>query len=242
MELIFSNLIIYRYNQKQAENVVRQCDEWLGNVMPDYHKYIRLKKEAKSKKCLLRDLKVKQKQTSKLNITKQMSLSKEITALTEDIEELKSELSNLFLSYRDEALFLELCSRIPSFEERRKKQADLQVTLKSRIAEQTKSFLTIKTNVPPEQETELKSERSLIHPDAIEQAKEHLQSAYKGKFDYQQFTEAQSYISESLNEAEKDLSIKQQLEQAKQDSKHHNTMHIVSRDRSPLNLSAQRWD
>lgn len=230
MELIFFNLVIYRYNQKQAEKVVRQCDEWLDDVKPDYQKYIRLKKEAKSKKCLLHDLKAEQKNTSKLNITKQMSLSKEITALTEDIEELKSELSNLFLSYRDEASFLELYSRIPSFEERRKRQADLQATLKSRIAEQTKNFLTLKTNVFPEQETELKSERSLIHPDTIEQAREHLQSAYQGKFDYQQFTEAQSYISALLNESEKDLSIKQQLEQAKQDSKCHNTVHITSRD------------
>lgn len=77
---------------------------------------------------------------------------------------------------------------------------------------------------------ELKSERSLIHPDTIEHAREHLQSAYQGKFDYQQFTEAQYYICASLNEAEKDLSIKQCLERAKQDSKHHNTAHIVSRD------------
>lgn len=168
MELIFSNLIIYRYNQKQAENVVRQCDEWLDDVRPDHQKYIHLKKEGKSMKCLLRDLKAEQKNTPKLNITKQMSLSKEITALTEDIEELKSELSNLFLSYRDEASFLELCSKISSFEERRKKQANLPTTLESRIVEQTKNFLTLKTNVPLGLETELKSERSLIHPDIIE--------------------------------------------------------------------------
>lgn len=62
-------------------------------------------------------------------------------------------------------------------------------------------------------------ERSLIRPDTIEQTRERLQSAYLGKFDYQQFTEAQSYISMSLNEAEKDLSIKQRSEQAKQNSR-----------------------
>ena len=214
MELIFSNLIIYRYNQNQAGNVIRQCNEWLDDIKLDYQKYIRLKKEAKSKKCLLRDLKAEQKTTPKLNITKQLSLSKEITTLTEDIEELKSELSNLFLSYRDEASFMELCSRIPAFEERRKKQADLQTILESRITEQTKNFLSLKTNVPTEQETELKSERSLslIHLDTIEQAREHLQSTYRDKFDYQQFTEAQAYISISLNEAEKDFSIKRRLE------------------------------
>ena len=230
MELIFSNLVIYRYNQKQAGNVVRQCDEWLNDVKPDYQKYIRLKKETTSRKCLLRNLKAEQKHTPKLNITKQVNLSKEITALTENIEELKSEISNLFLSYRNEVSFLELCSRIPSFEERRKKQADLQANLESRIAEQTQNFLALKTNIPPEQETELKAERSLIHPNTIEHAREHLQSAYQGKFDYQQFTEAQSYITESLNETEKDLSIKQRLEQAKQYFEHNNTVHIVSRD------------
>ena len=154
MELIFFNLIIYRYNQNQAGNVIRQCNKWLDDVEPDYQKYIRLKKETKSRKCLLRDLNAEQKTTPKLNITKQMSLSKAITTLTEDIEELKSELLNLFLSW-NEASFMELCSRIPNFDERRKKQADLQTILESRIAEQTKNFLSLKTNVPTEQETEI---------------------------------------------------------------------------------------
>ena len=97
MEHIFMNLIINCYNQRQTQKVVGQCDDWLDTVKLDYQKYNNLKKETKSKKCILHDIKSEQKAISKLNIAKQINLSKEITTLTKDIEELKSELSSLLL-------------------------------------------------------------------------------------------------------------------------------------------------
>ncbi len=80
--------IISRYKQKQAQKAVGECDEWLNWIKPEYHKYNDLKRETKSKKCCLRNLKSEQKATSKLNISKQVTLSKEIATLTEDMEEL----------------------------------------------------------------------------------------------------------------------------------------------------------
>ena len=46
--------------------------------------------------------------------------------------ELKSELSNLLLYYKDETAFKELCSKIPEYEEKRKKQKDLQNMLETK--------------------------------------------------------------------------------------------------------------
>lgn len=215
MELIFTNLIINRYSQKQAQKAIGQCDEWLNWIKPEYQKYNRIKNETKSKKCLLRNLKSKQKATSKLNISKQVSLSKEIATLTEDIEELKSELSNLLLYYKDETEFKELCSKISEYEERRKKHMDFQNTLETKIAGHTKEFISLKDKITPDEETDLKKEREALHPDTIAQAREHLQSAYKDKFDCNQFTEAKTYISDLLKEEEREYSIRQRLEQAK---------------------------
>ena len=125
MEHVFANLIISRYKQKQAQKAVGVCNEWLNWIKPKYQKYNDLKGETKSKKCFLRDLKSEQKATSKLNISKQITLSKEIATLTEDIEELKSELSGLLLYYKDEAVFKELCARIPDYRTETKRDAKI---------------------------------------------------------------------------------------------------------------------
>ena len=226
MEHIFTNLIISRYKQKQAQKAVGEYDEWLNQIKPEYHKYNDLKKEAKSKKCLLRDLKSEQKATSKLNISKQVTLSKEIATLTEDIEELKSELSNLLLYYKDETEFKEVCAKIPDYEETCRKFKDLQHTFEARIDEYTKEFLSLKDKISPDEETALKKERETLHSDTIAQAKEHLQVAYIEKFDYNQFAEAKTYISDLLDETEREYSIRQRLEQAKVQSKQQNNQQV----------------
>ncbi len=138
------------------------------------------------------------------------------------MEELKSELSNLLLYYKDEVEFKEVCSKIPEYEEKRKVYSDLQHTLETRIAEHTNNFLSLKDKIAPNEEAALKKERELLHPDTVTQAREHLQSAYKDKFDNNQFAEAKSYVSDLLNETEREYSIRQRLEQAKIQSKQQN--------------------
>ena len=226
MEHIFANLIISRYKQRQAQKAVGECGEWLSWIKPEYQKYNDLKKETKSKKCFLRDLKSEQKATSKLNISKQVALSKEIATLTEDIEELKSELSNLLLYYKDETEFKEVCAKIPDYEEKCRKFKDLQHTFEARIDEYTKEFLSLKDKISPDEETALKKERETLHPETIAQAREHLQSAYIDKFDYNQFAEAKTYISDLLDETEREYSIRQRLEQAKAQSKQQNHQQV----------------
>ena len=234
MEHIFANLIISRYKQKQAQKAVGECDEWLNWIKPEYHKYNDLKRETKSKKSFLRNLKSEQKATSKLNISKRIALSKEIATLTEDIEELKSELSNLLLYYKDEVEFKELCSKIPEYEEKRKKQEDLQNILGTRISDQTKEYLSLKDKVTPDEEVEFKLQRDILRPDIVLEAKEHLQAVYKDRFNYNQFSEAKSYISSSLDEAEREYAIKQRLEYAREQSQHYNSKH------QPLKKSRER--
>ena len=218
--------IISRYKQKQAQKAVGECDEWLNWIKPEYHKYNDLKRETKSKKCCLRNLKSEQKATSKLNISKQVTLSKEIATLTEDIEELKSELSNLLLYYKDEAEFKELCAKIPDYEEKRKTYKNLQHTFDARIEEHTKEFLSLKDKISPDEETALKKERETLHPDTITQARIHLQVAYKDRFNYNQFAEAKTYISDLIDETEREYSIRQRLEKAKAQSKQQNHQQI----------------
>jgi hypothetical protein len=179
-------------------------------------------------------LNAERKATSKVNLLKLKNLSKEIAELTEDMEELKSELSNLLLYYKDEVEFKELCSKIPEYEEKRKKQEDLQNILGTRISDQTKEYLSLKDKVTPDEEVEFKLQRDILRPDIVLEAKEHLQAVYKDRFNYNQFSEAKPYISSSLDEAEREYAIKQRLEYAREQSQHYNSKH------QPLKKSRER--
>ncbi len=234
MEHIFMNLIINRYNQRQAQKAATQYGKWINDIKPDYQKYNDIKRDIHSKKCFLRDLNAERKATSKVNLLKLKNLSKEIAELTEDMEELKSELSNLLLYYKDEVEFKELCSKIPEYEEKRKKQEDLQNILGTRISDQTKEYLSLKDKVTPDEEVEFKLQRDILRPDIVLEAKEHLQAVYKDRFNYNQFSEAKSYISSSLDEAEREYAIKQRLEYARDQSQHYNSKH------QPLKKSRER--
>lgn len=223
MEHIFMNLIINRYNQRQARIAAAKYSEWINDIKPDYQKYNDLKKGIDSKKSFLYDLNTERKGTSKLNLLKLKNLSKEIAELTEDMEELKSELSNLLLYYKDETAFKELCSKIPEYEERHIKQQDIQNTLEARITDLTKEFFSLRDKVTQEEKVELKLQREVLRPITISEAKKHLQAVYKDKFNFNQFSEAKSYISDSIDEVEREHTIKQRLEYAREQRQHYNS-------------------
>ncbi len=132
----------------------------------------------------------------------------------------------MLLYYKDETEFKEVCAKIPDYEEKCRKFKDLQHTFEARIDEYTKEFLSLKDKISPDEETALKKERETLHPETIAQAREHLQSAYIDKFDYNQFAEAKTYISDLLDETEREYSIRQRLEQAKAQSKQQNHQQV----------------
>ena len=139
------------------------------------------------------------------------------------MEELKSELSNLLLYYKDETAFKELCSKIPEYEERHIKQQDIQNTLEARITDLTKEFFSLRDKVTQEEKVELKLQREVLRPITISEAKKHLQAVYKDKFNFNQFSEAKSYISDSIDEVEREHTIKQRLEYAREQRQHYNS-------------------
>lgn len=115
METIFTNLIVFRYNQSHAQRVIDEYKEWLKEVNPANKKYLALKKQIKAKKSLLKDMKEERKTTSALNVPKMFHLTKEITTLTEEIEELKNALHDVYFYYHTEDKFKEYCAEIPAW-------------------------------------------------------------------------------------------------------------------------------
>lgn len=213
MELLFTNLIVSRYNLIQAQKAVTQCTEWLDGIKPDEEQYRTLKQKIRSKKSRLRDLQAERKDTTSLNVLKQVKLTQEITTLTEDIEELKSQLSNVYFYYQSEENFKQCCAEIPEWEKSKSKHEETCQNLENRIREQTSEFLSLKESVSPCEASMLAQERGILHDDSIKQARKHLQTAYKDKYDSQQFKTAKTETADSLNEPEQNLTVRQKMKE-----------------------------
>lgn len=116
-----------------------------------------------------------------------------------------------------------MCSKIPEYEERHIKQQDIQNTLEARITDLTKEFFSLRDKVTQEEKVELKLQREVLRPITISEAKKHLQEVYKDKFNFNQFSKAKSYISDSIDEVEREHTIKQRLEYAREQRQHYNS-------------------
>ena len=116
-----------------------------------------------------------------------------------------------------------MCSKIPEYEERHIKQQDIQNTLEARITDLTKEFFSLRDKVTQEEKVELKLQREVLRPITISEAKKQLQAVYKDKFNFNQFSEAKSYISDSIDEVEHEHTIKQRLEYAREQRQHYNS-------------------
>lgn len=116
-----------------------------------------------------------------------------------------------------------MCSKIPEYEERHIKQQDIQNTLEARITDLTKEFFSLRDKVTQEEKVELKLQREVLRPITISEAKKHLQAVYKDKFNFNQFSETKSYISDSIDEVEREHTIKQRLEYAREQRQHYNS-------------------
>ncbi len=84
-------------------------------------------------------------------------------------------------------------------------------------------------------------QREVLRPITISEAKKHLQAVYKDKFNFNQFSEAKSYISDSIDEVEREHTIKQRLEYAREQRQHYNSKTQVLKGNTPLSFLAVNY-
>ena len=95
METIRSNMLIYTYRLLHVRDRIKYIGGRINASQPLLKKYDKLMQQAKSKNKELKVLIAEKKDTPALSVLKHMELSKRITELTEDLEELQSEMMSI---------------------------------------------------------------------------------------------------------------------------------------------------
>jgi len=100
METVRQNMLIFRYQLLHTQSSKRKISNTFNVILPDFRKYTEIVNHLKDKIKERRDLLAGKKAMPVLRVAKQIELSRQIAALTEEIEELRSE-KNMLLGLFD---------------------------------------------------------------------------------------------------------------------------------------------
>lgn len=197
----------------QIKAIVRSMDKRTATIQatqPKLKRYNEVTQQTRQKTKARKALVAEQKSTSKLNLIKQHNLSRQITTLTEEIEELLSEKENLLLDLgcADDAGVKAVQSEITAME------ASLH-----KLDEQKEQY-SVELDETLQQYKQLQSQAEAgsdeIQRNASTTASTRLQQVYGKRFDAQLLRDSQKDVAARLDESTQPVSIREFLHRAEQ--------------------------
>jgi hypothetical protein len=180
MEKIRRNMLIFSYQLLHARSSKRKLSETLSAVTPDYERFVGIVKEIKAKSKERRALLAEKKSTPLINVPKHMELSRQIAALTEDMEELKSEKAVLLHRFdkADDAGMKEVKAQADSMEASLKKLEQAEVRFSSELDAALIQYRELTEQAAEMDAAELAAARAELRPAKTADAADRVKAAY----------------------------------------------------------------
>ena len=215
METVRQKMIIFRYQLLHIGAGKKHFSDTLQAVRPDIKRYEDVAQKFKIKIQERRILLDEKKATSALQVFRHRDLAQKIAALTEDIEELKSEkalLLNQFNCVKDYGM-AEIKKRIVSMESSLEKLDQQEVKYTDELEVALAQYTELQQQSADMDTIELDTARHAIRPDKEYETLQRLQAAYGKKFDSGTLAQSRMDVAEMLNETAEPVSIRQNLQQ-----------------------------
>ena len=223
MESIRQKMIIFRYQLLHIKSGKTRINNTLQVVRPDLKQYEDVAKQLKAKLRERRTLLEEKKSVPAIQVLRHRELAQKIAALTEDIEELKSEKTLLLnqLTGGNDHDVTEVKQRVFSMEssldkldqQAGKYTAELDVTL-AQYAELQQQAADIDT-------VELDTARQVIRPDKEHEVRQQLHNTYGKRFDSGLLAQSKRDIDKMLDETVEPVSIYEKLQQTSEQRNNH---------------------
>ena len=194
----------------QIKVIIRGMDKRTATIQetqPKLKRYNELTKQIRQKSKARKALVAEQKNTSKLNIFKQHDLSRQITTLTEEIEELRSEKENLLLDLgcADDAGVKAVQSEVTAMEANIRKLDEQKERYSVDLDETLQQYKQLQDQAEG-------ADMQQVHADASEAAAGRLQQAYGKHYNAQLLRESQQALSTMLGKSVERPSIREKLQ------------------------------
>lgn len=217
LESLRDHMVLLQYqllfNALQQDSISSRKDI-ISNVLKEYRE---VQTSIKEKTAERKDL-MEQKKNCGIHFIRAGKLEEQITTLTEDIEELKSQKAMLLNRMGCQA------SEVKGFDSKLKELDTMQERLETQHTaltaqkEQDKEkYLEIKSGIAPENREAVHVERAAIRPERRRNLLKRLQEIYQQRYEYDTFRDADEMIYKELQEEpiyEKPKSISERLKRA----------------------------
>lgn len=193
METVRQSILSFSYRLRYAKDTKARVGQALQVLRPDYRKYETLVAQLKDLTVQKKKLQAEKKATPLLQIFKHRELAKQLAAVSEEVEELRSEKTHLLatLNQTDDAGMTAIKRRIADLEASLHKleqtesnytdELDNALAEYHKLAEQASSFDAY----------ELLQARKALRSELIAQAKAALKKQYGTNYDALQFEQAE---------------------------------------------------
>lgn len=196
----------------QIKVIIRSMDKRTAIIQatqPKLKRYNELTQQIRKKTKVRKALIAEKKNTSKLNLIKQHDLSRQITTLAEELEELRSEKENLLLDLgcADDAGVKAMQNEVTAMEASLHKLDEQKEKYSAELDETLQQYKQLQSQA--EAEDQLK-----IRNDAAAAAAARLQQAYGKHYNAQLARESQQDVAAWLGESTQPASIRERLHRA----------------------------
>lgn len=227
METIRSNMLIYTYRLLHVRDRIKYIGRRIDASQPLLKKYDKLRQQAKSKNKERKALIAEKKNTPALSVLKHMELSKRITELTEDLEELRSEIKPILnsLNCEDHKEVSALKTEVAEMETSCKKLGQQEERYSAELNGALEKHKELHEQAAELDPDELNQARLVLRPDKEKSAVARVRSAYGDNYRPQMMDDSRKHVSQLLGEKNERQSIFEKLEKIKQENKQLSQLH-----------------
>lgn len=215
MEKLRENMIIFRYQLNHIAKGKRSMKKHIKPVKPELDRYAGLVQQIKDKTKERKNLLAEKKETPFYQLSKLHDLSRRITELTEELEELKSEKTALLntLDCADDAGISDVKKQIAIMETALKNLEEQESKYAAELEDALKQYADLKTQAADMDAVELMDARLNIRPDRERSAADRIKAAYGEKYDPLMMYDSKRDVADLLNEEAEARSVREFLRQ-----------------------------
>lgn len=211
LEGLRENMIVLVYRIRHIRTGKQRISDYIDAVKPDIDRYAEIKKEIKEKTAERKQLRTEQNALSFVHVLKHQKLSEQITTLTEDIEELKSEKSMIlkFFECTDDTAFHKIKKNVEKLETQKGTLKQAEVKFTAELDATQKEFASLHERTVDVDPVDLYDARQAIRPAKEQNAVCRIQDVYGDKYKIMAMLDSKRNVSLMLDEYVEDKTIQQ---------------------------------
>lgn len=214
LESLRENMIVLVYRIRHIRTGKQKITNYVDAVKPDIDRYFEIKTGIKEKTAERKQLHAEQDALSIIQVIKHHKLSEQITTLTEDIEELKSEKSMILKSFEcaDDSAFRKIKKNVENLETQKDTLEQAEKKFTAELNNTLERYKSLEKDAAEVNADELTDVRMKLRPDREQSATSQLQKIYGDKYNSDLMRQSKLEAKKMLSENTRKPSIKEKIQ------------------------------